>query len=128
MSYRGKTDPDLEVLLPRRGTAVVVLQGEHDLSTKDQLYATFASLLETNNIVVADVSEVLFIDSSTLGVLAWVHRTAGKSGKEFRLQVGTEPIVKRILEISGLLRVFDSYPTRDDAIDGRELKQPDRLL
>jgi anti-anti-sigma factor len=128
MTREGKTNPGLEVFLPRRGTAVVVLQGEHDLATKDHLHATFASLLETNDIVVADVSEVSFIDSSTLGVLAWVHRTAGNSGKEFRLQVGTEPIVKRILEISGLLKVFNSYPTRDEAVDGGEIKQPDRLL
>jgi anti-anti-sigma factor len=128
MTREGKTNPDLEVLQPRRGTAVVVLKGEHDLSTKDRLHATFASLLETNNIIVADVSSVVFIDSSTLGVLAWVHRTVSRSGKEFRLQVGTEPIVKRVLEISGLLKVFDSYPTRDAAIDGSQIKQPDRLL
>jgi anti-anti-sigma factor len=128
MAHEGKISPKLEVLLPRHGTAVVVLRGEHDLSTKDDLHITFASLLETNEIVVADVSDVLFIDSSTLAVLAWVNRTAGESGKQFRLHVGSEPIVKRVLEISGLLKVFDSYPTRDDAIEGREVKQPDPLL
>jgi anti-sigma B factor antagonist len=127
MTYGGKSTPDLEVLQPKAGAAVVVLQGEHDLATKEPLYQTLSSLLETHEVVVADLSSVLFIDSSILGVLVRADRGARDSGKHFRLQVGTEPIVKRVLEISGLLEVLDCYPTRDEALD-RPLqeKQPDR--
>ena len=56
MTPGGKTDPDLEVLQPRPGAAVVVLHGEHDLATKDSLYETLTSLLTTHDLVVADLS------------------------------------------------------------------------
>lgn len=110
------TIPDLEVLQPRAGAAVVVLTGEHDLATKDSLTTLFSSLLDTHDLVVADLSRVLFIDSSTLGVLVGANRTARDTGKQFRLQLGTEPIVTRILEISGLLEHLESAPTREEAL------------
>jgi anti-sigma B factor antagonist len=123
------TSPDIDVLRPRGGAAVVVLSGEHDLATKDSLHEVIFSLLETQDLVVADLSSVQFVDSSTLGVLVSADRQARAAGKDFRLQLGTEPIVKRILEISGLLNVLDCYPTRDEALAGpRAEKQPDRLL
>jgi anti-anti-sigma factor len=121
------THPDLEVLPARAGAVVVLLRGEHDLSTKGRLHKTFSSLLERHQLVVADLSEVLFIDSSTLGVLVLTDRAAKASGKTFRLQLGTEPIVKRVLEISGLMKVLDCYPTRNEAIDPQS-KPPGRLL
>ena len=59
---------------------------------------------------------MLFIDSSTLGVLVGASRTAHEAGKTFRLQLGTEPIVRRILEISGLLDRLESASTREQAL------------
>jgi anti-anti-sigma factor len=123
------TSPDIDVLRPRGGAAVVVLSGEHDLATKDSLHEVIFSLLETQDLVVAYLSSVQFVDSSTLGVLVSADRQARAAGKYFRLQLGTEPIVRRILEISGLLNVLDCYPTRYEALAGpRPEKQPDRLL
>jgi anti-anti-sigma factor len=123
------TSPDVEVLRPRAGAAVVVLTGEHDLATRDGLHEVVFSLLETQELVVADLSTVQFVDSSTLGVLVSAERQASAAGKQFRLQLGTEPIVRRILEISGLLSILDCYPTRDEALAGPgPEKQPDRLL
>ena len=76
------TTPDLEVLQPRAGAAVVVLTGEHDLATKSSLSTLLGSLLDTHDLVVADLSQVLFIDSSTLGVLVSASRTAHDAGKD----------------------------------------------
>jgi anti-sigma B factor antagonist len=128
MVYEEKTRPELELLQPRSGAVVVVLQGEHDLANADRLHHTLSSLLDTHRVVVVDVSRALFIDSSTLAVLMRAGRKARDAGKQFRLQLGTEPIVKRVLEISGLLEELEWYPTRDEAIDPTPEKQPDRLL
>ena len=123
------TSPTLEVLRPRDGAAVVVLHGEHDLASRDTLNRTLTRELEANELLVADLSTVLFIDSSVLGELVRANRAAETAGKRFRLQLGTEPIVKRVLEISGLLQVLEWFPTRDEALDGRrQEKQPDPLL
>ncbi len=128
MTYAGNTPPSLEFVQPRRGAVVVELKGEHDLMSAGSLYETLSSLLDSHRVVVADLSQVLFVDSSTLAVLVRAHRKALEAGKQFRLQLGTEPIVERVLEISGLLKFLDCYPTRDEALVVSPDKQPDRLL
>ena len=110
------TTPGLEVLQPRPGAAVVVLTGEHDLASKPTLSELLDSLLVTHELVVADLSGVLFIDSSTLAVFVTADRAARGAGKKFRLQLATEPIVKRILEISGLADHLDCVATRNEAL------------
>jgi anti-sigma B factor antagonist len=110
-------DADLEVVHPQRDAAVVVLRGEHDLASADSLRKTFTGLLDMHQLVVADLSIVEFIDSSVLAELVRADRKADSDGKQFRLQLGTEPIVKRVLEISGLLAVLDCHPTREEALN-----------
>jgi anti-anti-sigma factor len=125
----GDSTPELQVERVRSGAAaVLVLRGEHDLATKDDLSETLRSLIETHRVVVADLSEAEYVDSSTLAELVRADRAARAAGKHFRLQLGTEPIVERVLEISGLLNVLDVYPTRDAALDATPDKPPDRLL
>jgi anti-anti-sigma factor len=110
------TTPGLEVLRPRAGAAVVVLSGEHDLASRDALSELLESLLVTHELVVVDLSQVLFIDSSTLAVFVTADRAARGAGKTFRLQLANEPIVKRILEISGLADHLDCAATREEAL------------
>ena len=107
------TSPDLEVLLPRAGAAVVVLHGEHDLATKDSLNQVLTSLLDSHELVVADLSSVQFIDSSVLGELVRADRGARAAGKRFRLQLGTEPIVERLSSPAASLQILD-WPRRGD--------------
>jgi anti-anti-sigma factor len=107
---------DVEVLQPRSACAVVVLQGEHDLATARELEALLALQVGGNDLVVVDLSVVEFIDSSVLGVLVRADRLARGAGKRFRLQVGTAAIVKRVLEISGLLNHFEWASSREDAL------------
>ena len=123
-----ETQPELEVFTPAADVAVVVLFGEHDLTTKDTLRDTLESAIETYRVIVTDLSDVLYVDSSTLAELLRADRTARRAGKQFRIQLGAEPIVRRVLEISGLLKVLDVYATREDAIEGLPIKPPDRLL
>jgi anti-anti-sigma factor len=113
---RKMTSTDFEVVLPRAGAAVLVLHGEHDLATKESLNEILTPLLDGNDLVVVDLSGVLFIDSSILGELVRADRAARAGGKRFRLQLGTEPIVRRVLEVSGLLDFFDCASTREAAL------------
>ena len=72
--------PQLELLEPRPDAVVVELQGEHDLASADSLLDTLSSLLDTHRVVVADLSETLFVDSSTLGALVRADRKARTLG------------------------------------------------
>jgi anti-anti-sigma factor len=105
-----------QVTHPRPGVAVVTLQGEHDISCRDRYQALFAELVDENGLVVVDVSEALFIDSSFIHTLFSTSRNARGLGKAFRLQTGTAPVVQRVLEISGALDAIEVAHTREEAL------------
>jgi anti-anti-sigma factor len=107
---------ELKVLQPRPRMAVVEALGEHDLSTEAEAAAVFARLLAENDLLVIDITETQFIDSSFLNNLAKAQRAAQELGHTVLLQVGTEPIVKRMLEITNFLTHFDHVSSREEAL------------
>jgi len=107
---------ELTVLYPRPGTAVVEVLGEHDLATAEETAELFAGVVGENTLVIVDLSETRFIDSSFLKNLKNAQQSANQLGHTVLLQVNTEPIVKRMLEISGFLTHFDHVSTRDEAL------------
>jgi anti-sigma B factor antagonist len=65
--------------------------------------------------VIVDLTDATFIDSTTLGVLIGAVRRL--RANEGRLSVVcNDRNVARTFELSGLDRVFDIFPTRDQAI------------
>lgn len=101
---------------PAEGTAVAVFAGEHDLATADETRTLLTSLIDENGLVVVDLSDAEFVDSSTVFTLLLCHQAAVARGRTFRLQLGTAPIVERVLELSGVLKVLDCVPTREEAL------------
>jgi anti-anti-sigma factor len=110
----GKNDP--EVSHPQPGVAVVECAGEHDMTTKDETAVLLSALIAENDLVIVDVSDARFIDSSFVNNLLRADRLARDRGSRFRLQVATAPIVRRVLEISGILDKLDIATTRDEAL------------
>jgi anti-anti-sigma factor len=98
---------DVQVQRPRAGAAVVVFNGEHDLSTSEAVEGLLGLLIEENELVVVDFSDAEFVDSSTIYTLVKSHKAASEQGSTFRLQLGTTPIVERAFELSGVLKVLD---------------------
>lgn len=107
---------DLTVEQPRDGAAVVVFSGEHDVATAEAVESMLESLVEDNQLVVADFSEAEFVDSATLHALVKTARSAQERGTRFRVQLGTAAIVDRAFEVSGVLEVLDCVPTREEAL------------
>jgi anti-sigma B factor antagonist len=99
----------------RDGTVIVSLAGELDLYNAEEVRrALLDSLADGAELLVVDLSEVTFIDSTALGVLIEARsRMAVRSG--FRLAApGLE--VRRALEVSGLDRHFVVRDTVADAV------------
>jgi anti-anti-sigma factor len=107
---------DAKLIGPVRGQAIVELYGEYDLSTSDAVRGLFTSLEDECELVVVDLSEAEFIDSSFLQNLASADRLARAKGAHFRLQLGAKPFVKRALEISGLLDRLECTSERAEAL------------
>ena len=95
---------ETHVLRPSFGQAVVELNGEHDLETKEMLAELLASLIEENDLVVVDISKAEFIDSSVLHNLLKADRLARASrvavpdparhGRDSRKGAGAERVAR----------------------------------
>ena len=107
---------DIEVIYPSPGVAVVVCSGEHDMTTREEVDRLFGLLVAENELVVIDVSEARFIDSSFVNNVLKADRLARQQAKVLRLQIGTTPIVRRVLEISGIVDKLDCVDSRDEAL------------
>ena len=99
------------------GVAAIKLLGEHDMSTRGELYEALNLLLAQGQRVIVDLSDTEFIDSSVLHALVSGDQQAGNNGHRLTLQVGTAPIVKRAVEVGGLLDYLPYGATREQALE-----------
>jgi anti-sigma B factor antagonist len=106
---------DSKILVDQWGDSVllVVLSGEHDLTTASELGGALASVTEQGGDVIIDLSETTFADSSTLQEIL---RYATQPGGSFAIVAapGTEP--RRLLERSAVDQLLPVRDTRDEAL------------
>jgi anti-sigma B factor antagonist len=104
---------------PAREHVVVVVGGEIDLATVDDLTAAVAELREDGwDDIVLDLRGVEFLDSTGLGWLYWTAREARDSGWALSLVDGS-PAVSRLLRLTGMRHHFrwtDTPPRPDNVI------------
>ncbi|MBV8332586.1 MAG: STAS domain-containing protein [Candidatus Eremiobacteraeota bacterium] len=91
------------------------LRGSLDLATSPTVRAALMEATEKGKRdLVVDLTQLEFLDSTGLGALIGAHRRSTEHGGTFRLIVSDGPIA-RLLNITGLIRVFAVYHTLDDA-------------
>ena len=97
---------------------VVAVRGEVDLFTapefKQRVMAPIAAGID---LVVVDLTETTFIDSSSLGALIGAHRRLKSRGGRLIVACDDEAIVKTF-RITGLDGVFTLVASLDDALNG----------
>ena len=96
---------------------VLRLCGEHDVATVDTLDAQLeAVFLDVANVVV-DLSDAVFIDSSTVGAIFRGVRTA-RHGKKGTLVVSAPPgsFGRRVFDQAGLSDAVPLFDNRRDAL------------
>jgi anti-sigma B factor antagonist len=94
---------------------VLRLEGELDLAVGAELQRDVIQLLpaEENRALAIDLTQVTFIDSTVIGILAMAHKRAGRSGGRVAL-VGVSGRVERVLQLTGMMTVLDVRPSLDD--------------
>lgn len=92
-------------------TTTLILSGELDLVSSPQLEEALRVLEEPDvELVVLDLRELEFMDSTGLHLLVRAHHTAEDTGRRLALIRGTEQ-VQRLLNLTGiteLLTIVDS--------------------
>ena len=83
---------------------LVTVAGDVDIATAPQLAEYLVTF--TDGTVTVDLSQVAFLDSSGMNALLAAHRHLER--RESRLTIrGATPIVRRVLQISGLDQVLN---------------------
>jgi anti-sigma B factor antagonist len=98
---------------------VLVLHGEHDLSTAPEVRAAVDEALAAGGDVIVDLSGTEFIDSSILGVLVAGYRSAGEepdAGRTFAVVAQPDGPVKRLFELVAISDLIPVYATRAAAL------------
>jgi anti-sigma B factor antagonist len=106
----------IEVRSPQPGVALVVLAGEHDLYSGDELRQILEASLVCCDHLIVDLSAAEFIDSTVIAVLVQTMRSATELDRKLNVVLGTAPAVKRILEITGLIPLLSVVPTVERAL------------
>jgi anti-anti-sigma factor len=97
----------IDTTYPSPATARAAVVGEVDLATAQVLREGLLHVLRTRPPAVLDVdlSGVTFLDCAGIGALVAIHNAAVAGGCQMRV-TGARPIVRRILDVTGLLSIL----------------------
>jgi len=108
----------IEVERADHGIEVLVLRGEHDLSTAPDVARRVDAALERANGLAIDLSETTFIDSALLRVLITAQEQAAERGVGFAIAVAESSGygVHRLLSLTGLHDKLATAGSREEAV------------
>ncbi len=99
------------------GTVVLELAGELDLAVGGRLRELVdAAMADSPRLVVIDVAEVAFMDSSVLREFLRAHRAVGDAGGRL-VVAGAHSTVRRLLELTGTSELFVQADSRAAALE-----------
>jgi len=98
---------------PAPGTVRIAVAGEIDLSNSDILHAGLLGVLcaQRPDRIEVDLAGVPFLDCGALTVLVVVGSAAARTGCRLRI-TNPQPLVRRILDLTGLLDVLTTSTDR----------------
>ena len=108
----------MQISIERREgqVAIVTPEGRLDLASAPEFKQTLNNVVDAGyRILIVDLSNVPFLDSSGLGALISGMKATRLSGGDLRIaQVGEQ--ARLILELTTLDKVMKLYPTVDEAL------------
>ena len=102
----------------KQDTLVVRPSGELDLGVADYLRGALEEALNQEQVrnIVFNLARVSFVDSTGLGVLLGRYKRVSRNGGKVFI-VSPQPQVRRILDLSGLLRIMSEFPSENEALE-----------
>jgi anti-anti-sigma factor len=106
-------------------TAIVVLGGEHDLSSAPELARVLAEAADRRDLLV-DLSACTFMDSSIISALLHASGRLHKRGSLFTLVIppGRHDALRNLFELMDIQKLLPTHATRAAAIEYLERAQP----
>ena len=110
-------DTSVTVIPPKDGDDVCVVQliGEIDVFASPEVKAALVGLIKDgHSLLVIDFAKVAYIDSTGLGALVAALKGARERGGSIAI-VCTNPQIRRIFDITGLVKVFGMFDDIESA-------------
>lgn len=117
--------PQGSAVADRDGERTVVwLRGEHDIATKAELSETLARAIAIDDAhLVVDLSQVQFMDASTVGVIVRARDLLLPHSRVLSLRAPAR-CARRVLDACGLAELVDPRPPRDSEQAGERAIVP----
>ena len=94
----------------------VCLGGDFDLTNARPLADELGRALESDDGVIVDLSEVTFVDSSVMHVLARAAKAARARDRALVVQLGTAATVERVFDLAGIAQLAPRVHDRQEAV------------
>lgn len=99
---------------------LVEVQGEIDVYTSPKVKEIINELIDKGNYnLMINLEEVRYIDSTGLGVLIGALKRVREHNGNITL-ICTNPQIKKIFNITGLVKIFGIYKSEEEAAAGLE--------
>ena len=103
----------------RDGATLITISGDVDGRAAPIVRDSLVDAIEnTGGLIILDLTDVLYTDSMGLGMLVGALKRANEYEVRLRFVI-TTPQVLKVLNITGLNRIFDLYATVEEALRGR---------
>jgi stage II sporulation protein AA (anti-sigma F factor antagonist) len=102
----------------KQGVLLVRVEGEMDVHMADEFRQRVDAALESDGVrhVILSLKGVTFIDSSGLGAILGRYKKVSAAGGRM-LAANVRPQVARVFELSGLLKIIETYGTEAEALN-----------
>jgi anti-anti-sigma factor len=95
---------------------VVVVKGELDLASSPELEQRLDELYNSQNgLLVLDLRELEFMDSTGLSVIVSAHQRLAEAGRKLSIVKGPQQ-VQRLLDLTGLSERLELVDTPEDVL------------
>jgi anti-sigma B factor antagonist len=99
---------------------IVVLPAEIDVTNSEQVFGKLSAAMTPGvSLVIADLTTTVFCDTSGVRAMVYAHEQAGDGGVELRFAIPVTGSVRRVLELTGIIRLLQVYPSLGEATDAR---------
>jgi anti-sigma B factor antagonist len=106
---------DVKEIAGKNGVRVVDLNGEIDVYTSPRVKETISELIDQGHYdLIINLENVRYIDSTGLGVLIGGLKRVREHSGTVNL-VCTNPQIKKIFDITGLVKIFGIYDSEANA-------------